>query len=187
MSQSFLFSDLFNYFEVLTSSSFLYTGVISLFLAIFWPVISLSGPITHRFFPGSYMSLLIFFRRSLILFNYDVSMNFISHIPSSRSIWIISRLWLNLAFFFIPECLSNSWCCPRHHSQLAIGRSVSLNLGPFSSWFIVSAFWHHLELFPIMSNIFLAIRCISELFSFSILRRPSFHKILRSQLSAFVL
>ena len=84
----------------------------------FLTVVSLSGPITHRFFPGSFSSCNLF-RRSLILFNYDVSMKFISHIPSPRPIWIHSHIWLNLAFFFIPESLIILGAVSRHYSQLA--------------------------------------------------------------------
>ena len=65
-------------------------------------------------------------------------MNFISHIPSPRPIRINSHIWLNLSFFFIPECLINSWwCCSRHHSQLAIQKSGSLEF-----WFILLKIRH---------------------------------------------
>ena len=137
-------------------------------------------------FPRIFSHSCNLFRRSLILFNYDVSMNFISHIPSSRSIWINSHIWLNLAFFFIPECLINSWCCSRHHSQLANSKecfsqscSILVNIVISASCYLLICSNHEYS--------FLAIRCFSELFSFSILRRPSFQKILRSQLSAFIL
>ena len=105
----------FNHFEVLTSSSSLHTGALSLFYAIFSNVGFFEWAHNPQVFPGSCLALVII-RRSLILFNYDVSMIFISHIQSSRSIGVNSHIWLDLAFFFIPEVSAILGVVPRHHS-----------------------------------------------------------------------
>lgn len=173
-----------------TSSSSLHTGAISIFLVIFSTVISLSGPITHRFFPRISPDSFNHLRRSLNLFNYDVSMIFISHIPYTRSIWVnshnfgstlhssysgVSQLFLVL---FLVIILS-----------LQIRRSVFLE-----SWSILLEI-HHFNLVlsssivSILSNPFLAIRCISELFHSRFSEGHHFRRffVLSFQLSSSIL
>ena len=149
-----------------TSSSSLHTGAISLGLAIFSTVVSLSGPITHRFFPRIFPG----------------SFNLFPEIINSFQLWRKYEFHQSYSFFKIASNLFSSLDQPfillySGVSQLflvlflviilslQIRRSVSLSLVPFL-WRLSSQLRVSSHLLSIMSNPFRAIRCISELFLF---------------------
>ena len=75
------------------------------------------GPNPQVFFPGSYLTLLIIPEPFLILFKCDIRMDFISHMPSPRSISNSFHCWLNLFGFSFSQSISTIHGGSHHHSQ----------------------------------------------------------------------
>ena len=123
-------------------------------------VLSLQWALTHRSFPGSYLTLLIILEPFLILFEFDARMNFISQMPFQDQFQIISSLAQPLCFSF-----SRSISVILVLFLVVIWRpkkSLSSKSCLFSRRFVVPTSCYPRELFHLSDIVFLPIRSISE-------------------------
>ena len=148
-------------------------------------VFLLSGPITHRFFPGSYLTLLISLElfsilmvvRSRFLFlRYRINSLVLSLFPNPTggSINTFSSLrYISFNPSGVPPQFGG--VSPCHSRILKTEEEFLLNPYLFFQRGVVQAWWHPLIIVFDYENSFLTIRSISWVVSISFLRMPPCH------------